>query len=234
MDYKFNELIPRLQAAQGANLISVIAYGSAIAAPGNAQKSDLQLLIVTQRLSANDLRQLRATINWWTDQGYPLPAFFTAKEFQDSLDVFPIEFRQMKRAYHLLHGQDLLAKSEASPANLRLQIEYELRGKLLRLRSLALPAGASSHDLTRLMTQSIVSFVRFMRPILELLGEEPPLGRLATVKRIEEQLKLNTAPLVRILQLRDEPKELMDIEVQDLFASYLDCLAQVIEAVDKM
>lgn len=234
MDYKFDELITRLQTAQGANLVSVIAYGTAIAAPDNAQRSDLQMLIVTQRLAATDLRQMRAVINWWTDQGYPLPAFFTAKEFQDSLDVFPIEFRQMKRAYRLLHGRELLATSEASPANLRLQIEYELRGKLLRLRSLALPAGATSHDLMRLMTQSIVSFVRFMRPILELLGEEPPLGRLATVKRIEERLQLDTAPLVRILQLRDAPKELLEVEVQDLFASYLDCLAQVIEAVDKM
>jgi hypothetical protein len=27
---------------------------------------------------------------------------------------------------------------------------------------------------------------------------------------------------------------LMEIEVQDLFASYLDCLTQVIEAVDNM
>lgn len=234
MDYKFNELIPRLRAAHDANLVSVIAYGSTIAAPGKTQKSDLQMLIVTQHLTANDLRQLRPAINWWTDEGYPLPTFFTAKEFRDSLDVFPIEFRQMKRAYQVLHGQDLLAAAEASPAKLRLQVEYELRGKLLRLRSLSLPAGASSHDLTRLMTQSIISFVRFMRPILELLGEEPPLERLATVKRIEERLKLDTAPLVRILQLRDEPKQLMDIEVQDLFASYLDCLAQVIEAIDKM
>jgi hypothetical protein len=42
------------------------------------------------------------------------------------------------------------------------------------------------------------------------------------------------APVMRILQLRDEPKELMDIEVHDLFAGYLDCLDRVIEAVDNM
>ena len=73
-----------------------------------------------------------------------------------------------------------------------------------------------------------------MRPILEITGEEPPLGRLATARQVGERLQVDTAPLVRILRLRDEPGELMEIEVQDLFAGYLDCLTQVIEAVDNL
>lgn len=234
MDYHFNELVTRLQSAQGDNLVSVIVYGSAVAVPGNPKKSDYQLLIVTRRLAASDLRQVRPVIRWWTELGYAMPVFFTSEEFDDSLDVFPIEFRLMKRAYRVLYGQDLPAGREASKEHLRWQTEYELRGKLLRLRSLSLPASESTLDLTSLMTQSIVSFVRFMRPIPEILGEEPPLGRLATAWRVGELLKVDTAPLIRILQLRDEPKELMEIEVQDLFASYLDCLTQVIEAVDNL
>ncbi len=238
MDHQFDELIARLQAAQGGNLVSVIVYGSAIAAPGNPKKSDYQLLVITKRLAANDLRQFRPVIKWWTELGFAMPAFFTAEEFTDSLDVFPMEFRQMKRAYRPLYGQDLLAGREASKEHLRWQTEHELRGKLLRLRSLALPASESTRDLTKLMTESVVSFVRFMRPILEMKGEEPPLGRLATAQQVGERLNVDTAPLVRVLQLRDQldegPKELMEVEVQDLFASYLDCLTQVIEAVDNM
>jgi hypothetical protein len=140
----------------------------------------------------------------------------------------------MKRAYRALYGQDLLADREASKEHLRWQTELELRGKLLRLRALALPASESTRDLINLMTESVVSFVRFLRPIPEILGEEPPLGRLATARRIGELLNVDTTPIVRILQLRDEPKEFMEIEVQDLFASYLDCLTQVIEAVDNL
>lgn len=238
MDHQFDELVARLQAAQGGNLVSLIVYGSAVAAPGNPKKSDYQLLVITRRLAANDLRQFRPVIKWWTGLGFAMPVFFTAEEFNDSLDVFPMEFRQMKRAYRVLYGQDLLAGREASKEHLRWQTEHELRGKLLRLRSLALPASESARDLTRLMTESVVSFVRFMRPVLEIAGEEPPLGRLATAQRVGERLNVDTSPLIRVLQLRDqldeEPRELMEIEVQDLFASYLDCLTQVIEAVDNM
>jgi hypothetical protein len=234
MNYQFNELVTRLQSAQGDNLVSVIVHGSAIAAPGNPKKSDYQTLIVTRRLGANDLSRFRPVIKWWTGSGYEMPVFFTAEEFGDSLDVFPIEFRQMKRAYLVLYGQDLLAGREASKEHLRWQTELELRGKLLRLRSLALPAGESTRDLARLMAESVVSFVRFLRSIPEILGEEPPLGRLATARRAGELLKVDTTPIVRILELRDEPRDLMEIEVQDLFASYLNCLTQVIEAVDNL
>jgi len=234
MDHTFDELVNRLTSTQADNLISVVVYGSAIAAPGNVKKADNQMLIVTRRLAAEDLRHIRPVAQWWRSQGYPLPVFFTATEFKDSLDVFPIEFRHMKRAYRVLYGQDVLASAEVSKANLRLEIEYELRGKLLRLRSLSIPAGESAEELTRLMTDSVVSFVRFMRPILELVGEEPPLGRLATAKQVGQRLKVNTAPLARALQLREEPRQLMEIEAQDLFATYLNCLTDVIEAVDKL
>lgn len=234
MDHHFDELVSSLQSSQGGNLVSVIVYGSAIAAPGNSKRSDYQLLIVTERLAARDLREIRPVIRWWTEMGYEMPVFITAEEFGDSLDVFPIEFRLMKRAYRTLYGQDMLAGREASKEHLRWQTEHELRGKLLRLRSLALPAGESSDQLAGLMTESVVTFVRLIRPILDIVGEEPPLGRPATAQRVGEILDVDTSPVVRVLRLRDEPDGLMEIEIQDLFASYLDCLTRVIEAVDNL
>jgi predicted nucleotidyltransferase len=234
MDHHFDELVSSLQSAQDGNLVSVIVYGSAVTAPGNPKRSDYQLLIVTERLAARDLRGMRPVVRWWTEMGYEMPVLITAEEFGDSLDVFPIEFRFMKRAYRTLYGQDMLAGREASKEHLRWQTEHELRGKLLRLRSLALPAGESSDQLASLMTESVVTFVRLMRPVLEIVGEVPPLGRQATAQRVGEILNVDTSPVVRVLRLRDETAGLMEIEIQDLFASYLDCLTRVIEAVDNL
>ncbi len=234
MNHHFDELVSSLESAQDGNLVSVIIYGSAIAAPGNPKRSDYQLLIVTERLAARDLREMRPVIRWWTGMGYEMPVLITAEEFGASLDVFPIEFRLMKRAYRTLYGQDLLAGREASKEHLRWQTEHELRGKLLRLRSLALPAGESSDQLASLMTESVVTFIRLMRSIPEIAGEEPPLGRREAARRVGEILNVDTAPIIRVLRLREEPASLMEIEIQDLFASYLDCLTRVVEAVDNL
>jgi hypothetical protein len=234
MDYHFDEMVTRLRSAQGQNLVSVIVYGSAVAVNGNPKRSDYQLLIGAHRLAASDLRGFRPAVRWWTEMGYEMPVFFTPNEFDVAFDVFPIEFRFMKRAYRVLYGQDLLAGREASKEHLRWQTEHELRGKLLRLRGLALPASESMGELTKLMTESVVTFVRFLRAIPEIFGEEPPRGRLAAAHRAGELLNVDIDPVVRALQLRDEPGELMEIEVQDLFASYLDCLTRVTEAVDNL
>lgn len=234
MEDKFNELVNRLQTALGDKLASVVVYGSAIAAPGNAKRADYRTLIVTYALGADELNKARSAAQWWVAENFPLPVFFTRQEFIDSLDVFPVEFRHMKRAYRVLYGEDLPAAREAAPDNLRWQVEYELRGKLLRLRSLYLPEGGSTDNLTRLMVDSVVSFVRYLRPVLEILGETPPLGRLATVKLVGERLKVEVTPLERLLRLRAEPVQLLAVEAQDLFASYVDCLSKIIAAVDKL
>ena len=234
MNHYFDELVSSLQSAQGGNLVSVIVYGWAIVATSNPRRSDYQVMIVTERLAARDLRGMRPIIRKWTEMGYEMPVLITAEEFVDSLDVFPIEFRLMKRAYRILYGQDLLAGREASKEHLRWQTEHELRGKLLRLRSLALPASESSNQLANMMTESVVTFVQLMRAITEIVGEEPPLGRSATARRVGEILNVDTSPIIRVLRLRDEPGRLMEIEIQDMFASYLDCLTRVVEAVDNL
>jgi hypothetical protein len=234
MNHYFDQLVSSLQSALGGNLASVIVYGWGVVATGNPKRSDYQLMIVTERLAARDLREMRPIIRQWTEMGYEMPVFITAEEFGDSLDVFPIEFRLMKRAYRILYGQDLLAGREASKEHLRWQTEHELRGKLLRLRSLALPTSESSDQLANLMTESVVTFVQLMRPIPEMVGEELPLGRSATLRRVGEILNVDTSPIIRVLRLRDEPGRLMEIEIQDLFASYLDCLTRVVEAVNNL
>lgn len=234
LDEDFRNLVNQLQSVHRDNLVSVVLYGSAIEAPGNPRKSDYEVLVVARRFSVDDLRRTRPVVQNWVESGYAMPVLFTTDELKHALDVYPIEFTQMKRAYRVLSGEDLLAGVEISSANLRWETEHELRGKLLRLRSLYLPASASTSDLTNLMTESIVSFVKLMRPVLTLLGEHPPLGRLATIQRIGERLGMETGPLVSILQLRSEPRELLELEAQDLFTGYLDCLDHIIAAVDKM
>ena len=140
MNEDFNDIVSRLKIAHSGNLASIIVYGSAVAAPGNVNKNDYHLLVITNTLTADELNHGKAAAKEWVKAGYALPIYFTAHEFVGSADVFAIEFRHMKRAYRVLHGEDLLTKINPTKAHLRLQVEYEMRGKLLRLRSLYLPA----------------------------------------------------------------------------------------------
>ncbi len=234
MNEDFNDIVSRLKIAHSGNLTSIIVYGSAVAAPGNVNKNDYHLLIITNTLTAEDLNAGKAAAKEWVKAGYALPIYFTAQEFSGSADVFAIEFRHMKRAYQVLHGEDLLTEIHPTKAHLRLQVEYEMRGKLLRLRSLYLPASDTTQSLTQLMSDSAYSFSQFMRPVLEILGAEPPLSRLMAVRQVGEKLKLDTSPIEKILQRREAEAPLTETETHKLFASYIDCLSQVIAAINKL
>ena len=72
MNHYFDQLVSGLQSAQGGNLVSVIVYGWGVVATGNPRRSDYQLLIVTERLAARDLRQMRPIIRQWTEMGYEM------------------------------------------------------------------------------------------------------------------------------------------------------------------
>ena len=140
----------------------------------------------------------------------------------------------MKRAYRVLHGADLLEDVEISRENLRLLVEYELRGKFVRLRNLYLPSSDDSDRLARLMTDSVATFVQYLRPIVELFGERPPSSAIATIRRAAELLEVDPAPLVRVLRMRQEGTHLYGIEIQDVFEGYLNCLEKMIDAIDRI
>ncbi len=234
MKEKFDELVRRLVQAHRDELTAVILHGSVVVTGKSARPSDYRVLVVCSALPVEALRQAQPVARWWVDLGFQLPVWFTLAEFNDSLDVFPIEFRQMKRAYRVLYGRDLLKDAEVSAAHLRWQLEHELRGKLLRLRGLYLPARESAESLMKLMTDSVITFIHYFRPMLEMLGEEAPLDRREVTERIGARLNFDTAPLERVLRLRNEPVRLLEPEAEDLFADYLNCLTRVITAIDRI
>jgi hypothetical protein len=234
MQSRFEEIVTRLLDAHHEGLVSIILSGPAVEAPGNAHAADYHLFIVTESLSLQDLKRASSALRWWESLGYSRPTCFTKKEFLASLDVFPVEFGEIKRGYRVLFGADLLEGVEISKANLRLLVEYELRGKFLRLRNLYLPSSDDSHRLSRLMMDSVATFAQYLRIVPELFGEEPPLSRVATVRRAGELLKVDSASLVRVLRMREAGTHLYGIEIQDIFESYLRCLEEMIDAIDRI
>ncbi|MDO8725807.1 MAG: hypothetical protein Q7J35_07055 [Candidatus Methanoperedens sp.] len=68
-------------------------------------------------------------------QGKEFPLLFTKEELIRGVDVFPVEFLNIKHDYKILHGEDLLKDIQISKKNLRLQLEFEFRSKLIHLRS---------------------------------------------------------------------------------------------------
>ena len=230
-----NGLIEDLRATHGANLASVVLYGSAAAGDHIELRSDYNLLIALNRITPEDLRQAQAPVREWQRLGHPLPVYFTVEELSDAADVFPIEFHQMANARIVLYGHDPFEFVKLSDANLRHQTEYELRSKLIQLRRFYIPASVSIEKLCDLMNDSLSSFAALFRAVLLLHGEEAPVAKPDCVRATVRLLNLDPISFERIFDFRAGGNlPASEKEANDLFSAYLFQIEQVVESVDEL
>ncbi len=233
---QFADLIDDLKSSHGANLVSVVLYGSAAAGDFVAAASDYNLLIALKEIRPRDLRAAQAPMREWRRMGHPLPVYFTVSELQNAADVFPIEFHQMEKARAVLYGTDVLANLRISDEFLRHQTEYELRSKLIQLRRLYIPASVSLEKLLSLMSESLMSFAALFHAVLILCGVEPPIGKREVARATAEHLKIDGEPFEKIFNLREKhaSNTLDEVSANRLFSDYMRQIDNVIEAVDKI
>lgn len=230
----FDAFIDDLKSTHGRNLASVILYGSAAAGDFVPQKSDYNLLIALHKITPKDLRDAHASMREWSKMGHSIPVYFTVSELNDAADVFPIEFSQMEAARKVLYGTDVLADLEFTDQNLRHQIEYELRSKLILLRRSYIPVAESVEGLKNLMAESLSSFSALFRAVLLIRGVKPPATKHEVVALTVQHLNLNGATFEKIFNIRENNfvEKLDEITADRLFADYMEQIENVIESVD--
>jgi hypothetical protein len=230
---ELNEFVERLSEAHKENLISVVLYGWAAMEDQFDDDTPKKVLIVVNHITPSDLKTAHEVSEWWRLEGNPPPVYFTRQEIADSPDVFPIEFIDMSQVRHVIYGTDPFGRLEIPTHNLRHQLEYELRGKLLRLRTLYIPSSQNPNRLAELMANSLDSFAVLFRHVLAMLGKDAPFEKHDCVMKLADALKLDKKIFARIFDYAADDELWLEKETSEIFAGYLKQIEHVIEAVDK-
>lgn len=230
---ELTEFIEKLAKAHGNNLKSIVLYGKAVEGSQMDDEARKKVLVVLDKITTDDLKSAHTVAEWWREVGNPFPVYFTEQEIADSADVFPIEFIDMSRVRHVVYGQDPFDALQIQTHNLRHQLEYELRGKLIRLRSLYFSASKNPNRLAALMADSLASFVDLFRHVLEIRGAQSPAEKNEVLLKIAEELNLDKRVFARIAQYKKDEEVWLESETNETFSAYLQLIEQVIHAVDK-
>ena len=231
---QISDFVGRLRAAAGANLESVILFGSAAAGDFHPEFSNVNLFCVIRDSSFAALQTLAPAVKWWDSQKQPPPLFMTRDEIERSADVFTIELLDMREHHRVLFGEDVV-KSLSIPANLhRVQVEYELREKLALLRQHLLLASGNNSRLWELLLRSVSSFATLFRHALIVLGYDAPVSRRETVHALSKKVGFDASGILQVLDVRERKSDRKQFDVADVFSRYLAALEQVTAAVDKM
>lgn len=233
-DEKLNKFVQLLRDAGGANLQSVILYGSAASGDFHPEFSNLNVFCVLRDASFQALAALETATKWWERQHQPQPLFMTLEEMRRSTDVFTIEFMDIRRHRRVLFGEDVFSNLEIPTRYHRLQVEYELREKLLLLRQAVSVVAKNERKLRELLLRSLPSFLTLFRHSLIALGEPAPTHNNECVQTLSKLVGFDASAIKALMDIRERKTKRDQSRVTDLAAGYLSVIEQVNASVDKM
>ncbi len=211
----FPELVADLRQALAEDLVSVTVFGSAAGERYQKGKSDINLLVVVGDRAGNQPRRLIPFAKKWSSARVATPLLLTPTYLASSQDVFPLEFMVMAAEYQVLEGEDPLAGVDIQPRYLRLQLERELRGKLLSLRSRIISSQGRKEALLALVNQALPALKALFKAYLQLttgqFPHQPEEIMQAMARRGHRMENLNRLYQVRLGRIKAGAGELLEL-----------------------
>ena len=228
-----SEFIEKIRAAAGANLVSVILYGSGAEGEFHPEYSDLNLLCLLRDASFVSLSKIAEVVEWWRGKKHHPPLVMTLAELNASADTFSIEFVDMKQRHRVLYGEDVLSNLNIPMTLHRSQLEYELREKLFLLRQHLVVAG-NEKQLWDVMLNSLSSFTTLFRHALLEMGEQGRKHSREAVADLAHRMNFDPSPFVQIMDVRANTADRKPLRAAEIAGKYLQAIEQVTAAVDTM
>jgi len=222
------------KAVFGAELLSIILYGSGAGADYLPGKSDLNFMITLTERGMESLENAMDMVKKWRKSAVALPLFLTGSYIYGSLDSYPIEFLNIKSRYRLVYGEDLLAPLSFDHKHIRLQIERELRGKLLHLRGGWLATEGKPKKIRELIGISLTSFISLFSALLYLKGIDIPEEKRKIITAAGDSFGFNAFVFLNCEEVRRGVDHFSAAEINTLFKNYLLSVGRLCDHIDRM
>jgi len=222
------------QRIYGADLISICLYGSGARGEYIPKRSDLNFLIVLTEEGIKRLDRAFKVVAKWHKRRVATPLFMSREYLATSLDTFPLEFLNIKQDRRVVWGVDPLKKVTIRKRQLRLQLEREVKGKLLLLREAYLASRGWKRNLVIVASQSLTAFLSIFKGILYLRGKEIPLQRGGLIRAMAAETGLTAAPFMHILEVKEGKATFRRKKMKDMMERYLEEVRRLAFWVDKL
>lgn len=233
-----DELVTQLRSAYGAPLRSVVLYGSAVAGEHMknhpAARSDYNVLVITDEVPMARLREISAALRAWRESGNPPPRTFTTAEWRSSADVFPMEYADLIERHRVLYGDDPFPGITVDARDLRLQVEREALGVLLRLRQGVLLAGVDAGEQLKLMAASLSALMIVFRGVLRLHGHSAPQDYVELSRAVARDAGIDATPIEDVVHEVRGDRRIPKDRAADVLAGYLRATEAVARHVDAL
>lgn len=228
-----DDLVQQLRQVHGNALQAVVLYGSAASGEEIAGHSDFNVMVLAESLPLSHMRALGQTMRAWQEAGNPPVLELTTFEWRSSSDIFPMEYADILERHRVLTGVLPLDGVSVRRADLRLQVEQEAMGKLLRLRRGVMVAGTDAERQRDLLRQSVSTLLVIFRAVLRLDGEVPPKDAPQVIDAVSKRCGFDPEPYQQAAALR-RGVALATSDVESVLEGYLAGMAMLVRYLDAL
>lgn len=233
-DEIISEFIDDYHKIYGEDLLSICLYGSGARGDYIPKRSDLNFLICLTEKGIKGLDRAFKVVAKWHKRRVATPLFMTQEYIATSRDTFPLEFLNIKEDCRVVWGKNPLARTTIRKKQLRLQLEREVKGKLLQLREAYLASKGWKSNLVTVASQSLTAFFSIFEGILYLRGKKITLQRGGLIKAIATETGLTATPFMQLLELKEGKARLRRKKLKDVMERYIEEVRRLALWVDKM
>ncbi len=215
-----------LKKALGDRLTMVALFGSAAVGDTAEKFSDVNIMVVCTQLGVEELDAIAVLSKGWAKIGNPPPLMFALERLLNSSHVFPIELLDIKENHRVLYGRDVLRDLPISQANLRFQLEHELKGKLIQLREGYMLAVEDGETLVNLMLRSLSNFQIMLKAALRFYSVSVPAKKREAVSQLSRHVLYDLSVFEELQGIKDGtglPPFSRDA-AKELFERYLEAI----------
>jgi hypothetical protein len=168
----------------------------------------------------------------WTDAGNPAPLTMTMNEWKGSSDIFAMEYADILERHRVLTGDSPFDGIAVDLKDLRLQLEREAMGKLIRLRQGTLASGNEGERQLELLTASLSAIMIIFRAFLRLHREMPAKDNMTLVDAVSRRAGFDAQPFARVVKHVRGESSIKPSEASSVLGGYLRGMEQLVSYLD--
>ena len=199
----------------GDNILSLMAY--------QRYKQEL-LIIVLKKADIPALTKIQKSLR---KQPFIV---FVEHDLNHGEDVFPLEYLHMKTHTKVIEGQDFFKSMKLKKTDVRTQLEYELRNKLIYLRQDFLLAPNPKKFVEQILPQ----FVIFLEALFFLQDLSPTREFEPDIQTIEDIYDLDLTSFLWLLRVEQKQAKLHKSEIPNMIGAVHDQLEELLHIINKL
>ena len=231
---KFSPYVKGLLDLYPTQIIAAAVVGSAAGKNYIAGVSDVNSLFIFKEMDFVLLKLALKIVFSGFRQKISAPLFLTKAYIEDSLDVFPVEFLDMKENHVLVYGEDILGKLTISDKHLRLFCEQQIKGKLVRISQAYLEVGLRVKEMEKLLEGSLNALMPIFRNLIRLKKKTPAVDKIKILEQLCQEFSLAKSALVPIYEHRSLIKKISPRDIEGTLEKFLQELEKLSQAVNAL